>query len=89
MREAIQLARRQGQKHFPARPIYHCFTASVQNQIRKNPLGAISFAARCIAERESLFDYVEALPIPQDLKNEIKNILTLDYVHQNRKQKDN
>lgn len=74
MREAIQLAR----------PIYHCFTASVQNQIRKNPLGAICFAAR-----ESLFDYVEALPIPQDLKTEIKNILTLDYVHQNRKQKDN
>jgi hypothetical protein len=76
-------AHRHGQQQFPARPIFSGFTASVQKAIRFNPLGAITFAAQCVSEKEALFNYVDSLPIPADVKSEITRILMLEYARNN------
>ena len=76
---AVALAQRHGQNQFPQRPIWGYFTASVQKRIRQNPFGAISFAAQCIAEREVVLQYCDSLPIPEELRREIRHILVLDY----------
>ena len=77
-------AHRHGQEHFPARPIFHHFPVSVQKRIKVNPLGAITFAAQCIADKEALFDYVDSLPIPEKLRREIRLILVIEHNLNNR-----
>lgn len=72
-------AHRHGQQQFPACPIFCGFTASVQKAIKFNPLGAITFAAQCLADKEALFSYVDSLPVPSDIKAEIQRILILEY----------
>ena len=79
MDSTILFAHRHGQEHFPARPIFHRFPASVQKNIRVNPLGTITFAAQCLADKEALFDYVDSLSIPEKLRREIRNILVIEY----------
>lgn len=72
-------AQRHGQPEFPVRPIFHHFPYSVQKRIKANPLGAIAFAAQCLADREAILAYVDSLPIPEELRNEIRSILLIEY----------
>lgn len=77
--EAVSLAHRHNQEIFPTRPIWYCFSATIQRQIRSNPFGAITLAAQAIADREATYRYIDTLPIDGKLKREITNILMLDY----------
>jgi hypothetical protein len=74
-------AHRHGQPQFPACPIFKTFTHSIQKAIRRNPLGAITLAAEVIAEKEQLFNYIDSLPIPENIRMEIAHILTLEYIN--------
>lgn len=78
---AIALAHRHGQEQFPARPIWTCFSYTVQRKIKTNPLGAITLAAQAIEDREAVYRYIDSLPVNQNLKDEIKTILLLNYSH--------
>ena len=77
--EAVSLAHRHNQEQFPTRPIWHGFPASTQVRIKRNPFGAITLAAEAIADREAIYRYIDTLPIEGKLKQEIKDILILDY----------
>lgn len=77
--EQQSFAVRHGQPNFPTRPIYARFTFTVEQKIKQNPLGAICFAAKCLADKEALFRYVDSLPVPEELRNEIRHILTIEY----------
>lgn len=76
---AVALARRHGQEQFPQRPIWCRFPVSVERRIRRNPLGAIVCAAHAIEDRESLYAYLDALPVPENLRRELRTILMLNY----------
>lgn len=83
-RNAVELAHRHDQE-LPTRPIWYCFPASVQERIKRNPFGAIALAVQAIADREAVYSYVDALPVKDELKREIKSILLLDYQNARRK----
>lgn len=77
--DAVRLAQRHDQEQFPTRPIWHYFPASTQQRIKRNPFGAITLAAEAIADREAIYRYIDTLPIEGKLRQEIKDILILDY----------
>ena len=83
-RNAIALANRHDQEQFPTRPIWFYFPASVESRIKRNPFGAIALAVQAIADREAVYAYVDALPVKDELKREIKSILLLDYQNARR-----
>lgn len=77
--DAIALANRHGQEQFPVRPIWSCFSCTVQRKIKTNPFGAITLAAQAIEDREAVYHYIDSLPVDPKLRREIKAILMLDY----------
>ena len=79
MQDAIALCRRHGQEQFPARPIFYSFPASVEQRIRRNPLGAILCAAHAIEDREAIFRYLDSLPVCDRLRRELRTILMSEY----------
>lgn len=72
----FQLVRNHGgASDYPECPIFFFPPVTVAKKIRTNPFGAILYAAKCIADREAVLNYVRSLPVDERLREDIYYIL--------------
>lgn len=60
-------------------PIFFRFTPGTERQIKRNPVGAIVFAAQAIEKRETIIAYAEHLPVSNELRKKIRGLLLHQY----------